>query len=251
MMVIPVVVPDTSDQKAFRRAKANFRAAIIHDHSLSPAARIVGWKIADSLNARTGDAWPGQEYLAAKLGLGVRTIRRGTAAVIQAGYFIAKMDGRRRRYVPCFEKAANSAAGDTGQIRLQHRPKATTIPDNKVTLSSRENLVDPPRACGKASPHDDDDDEADERGREGTKQPFVFADRDREMTEIAKNGGALAFVFEGSEPWRAWSEYRKRNGVPGSLPTRQRMTGGRWRTGWDLPTLWPPGYGRRRPWINK
>lgn len=235
---------DASDQKEFRRKKAKFCAAIIHDQSLSPAARIVGWEIGDNLNARTGDAWPGQQYLADKLSLGVRTIRRGTAAVMEGGYFRIEMVGRSRHYVPCFEKAANLAAVDTGQIRPQHRPNATALPAKKAPLSSRENLFEPTLASRKDPPHDDDD-EADERGKEGTEQRSVLADRDREMTEIARNGGAPAFVFEGSKPWRAWSEYRQCNGLPGPFPTRQHMIGGRWRTGWDAPTLWPPGYGRR------
>jgi len=44
----------------------------------------------------------------------------------------------------------------------------------------------------------------------------------------------------------SWVEYRERNGIPGALPMRQHMVDGRWRIGWDVPTLFPPGYGRAR-----
>ena len=65
---------------------------------------------------------------------------------------------------------------------------------------------------------------------------------DQEITAQAVCGGAPRFVFEGSKPWRAWVEYRARIGIPGQMPVRRHVVNGRWRSGWDAPTLYPPSY---------
>jgi hypothetical protein len=128
---------------------------------------------------------------------------------------------------------------DTGQKRHGRRTNCPREPDQKSTLSSLQNLVEPHVASGKETARSNE--ETDERGSEGTDEVVAFADHDEAITNLARNNGAPSFVYEGSAPWRAWLEYRERNGIPGSLPTRQHMHRGRLRVGWDAPTLWPPG----------
>ncbi len=81
-------------------------------------------------------------------------------------------------------------------------------------------------------------------GGNGDREKIIatLPDQSAAITRQARRAGAPQFVFEGSEPWLAWTEYRKAHGIPGTLPTRQAMVSGRWRTGWDAPTLYPPGY---------
>ena len=124
---------DASGHKAFRREKARFRDAIIHDASLSPAARLVGYEIADNINVRSGDAWPSQEYIGRRLGIEVRSVRRGIAQLLRAGWFKSEIDGRTWRYIPCFEqtdrKADNLSGIGGGQRRIRNRTNASPIPD--------------------------------------------------------------------------------------------------------------------------
>jgi hypothetical protein len=239
-------------RREFDRLKWQLRDAILHDKRLTRAEQRIGYEIADHLNAKTGDAWPPQEHLAQRTGYSVKTIERATkrlaGAVDAEGlWFTREIDGRCYRYVPKFE---NLAQADTRQnVGYQHPTFGTRIPDIS-DQNTRQNvglspLRDPSR-YPKRNPgpqkHPPSGTKEALQGSEGGAIPFV--DPDRAITARARTAGAPRFVYEGSEPWKAWVEYRERNGLPGSLPTRQHMVSGRWRTGWDVPTLWPPGYGR-------
>lgn len=245
----------TTDCKTFERQKAQLRDAILHDHRLTRAEQRIGYEIADFLNVRTGDAWPSQDYLAGRTGYSIKSIERATkrlAGTVDTDglWFTREIDGRAYRYVPKFDELGKPRAKpDTRQnVGYRYPTFATETPDicdqntrQNVGLSSlREPNREPTRASGQlgASPPVQSRQMV-ERKSEGA---IPFADRDRAITTAATSGGAPRFVFEGSEPWRAWVDYRQRNGIPGPLPTRQHMVDGRWRTGWDVPTLWPPGY---------
>jgi hypothetical protein len=249
-----------NDGKEFARLKARLRDAILHDPRLTRAEQRVGYEIADHLNARSGDAWPPQDYLARRTGYSVKSVERATKRLAgtwqsEGLWFSREIDGRAYRYVPKFDQLDRVGEGaDTRQnVGYRHPTFGTKTPDicdrntrQNVGLSSlREPNKDYPAGAGgqvSARPPADSN-QTDERGRKGA---IPFDDVDAESTARAAGGGAPRFVFEGSEPWRAWTEYRETNGIPGSLPTRRHMVDGRWRTGWDAPTLWPPGYGRVR-----
>jgi hypothetical protein len=158
-------------------------------------------------------AWPSQHWLAERLGIGIRTVRRAVADIVKAGWYTVEMHGRSWRYIPNETRWQN---GGRMPIKVAHTGKK----------------------CSSAADH----------GSAGADNLRQLSDR-REPNSLADCGlrhfarKQGAFVFEGSEPWKAWCNYRKRNGLPASLPTRQAMIGGRLRSGWDLPTLWPPGDG--------
>jgi hypothetical protein len=247
----------TTDRKTFERQKAQLRDAILHDHRLTRAEQRIGYEIADYVNYRTGDAWPSQDYLAGRTGYSIKSIERATkrlAGTVESDglWFTREIDGRAYRYVPKFNALDKPRAEpDTRQnVGCRYPTFATETPDicdqntrQNVGLSSlREPNRDPTRVCGQA--RDAPTSQSNQTVERERKGAIPFADRDQAITTAATNGGAPRFVFEGSEPWRAWLEYRERNGIPGSLPTRQHTVDGRWRTGWDVPTLWPPGYGR-------
>lgn len=258
--------PSAMDRKAFERQKARLRDAILHDLRLTRAEQRIGYEIADHLNFRTGDAWPTQEYLAARTGYDARTVRRASKRLAgehgePGSWFAREIDGSCYRYVPLFEQLTDTKGGQPTADKMsgvgcgKHRTLATRTPDidnrktgQNVRLSS---LREPPYenplcASGKAGASTALG-QYRERAEQGSKGVAAFPDQDTEITAAAAGGGACRFVFEGSEPWRAWSEYRQRNGISGPLPTRQHMVNGRWRTGWDVPTIWPPGFGRMRP----
>ena len=86
----------------------------------------------------------------------------------------------------------------------------------------------------------------DEGSGDPEKAVATLADQSEAITRRARRAGAPQFVFEGSEPWRAWNAYRHAHGIPGPLPTRQCMIDGRWRTGWDRRRFTHPVIARLR-----
>jgi Helix-turn-helix domain len=243
-----------ADQKEFKRQKARLRDAILHDRRLTRAEQRIGYEIADYLNFRTGDAWPSQANLAQRSGYSVKTAERATKRLAGTGereglWFKREIDGKGYRYVPKFDQLAQSDARQN--VGGRSPTFATKTPDignrnirQNVRLSSLgDSHREPGRAYGQAK-HSPSAPSYEGMAERDDESPTGFPDRDQAITAAAASGGAPRFVFEGSEPWRAWLDYRQRSGIPGPMPTRQHMVRGRWRTGWDVPTLWPPGYGR-------
>jgi len=229
----------------FEKRKAVFRDAIIHDCELRSSARVVGYKIADLINSKSGDSWPSQEYLSNQLGLSIRTVGAAVGVLVERGWFSTEMDGRGLRYVPKYERAAQTPAKPagvhTGGYSHDTGKSCRTTPARKGPLSSNDDPKNNPRRrCEELGPFEG----AASNDRSRRERMLTLADQSSVMTEQARHGGAPCFVFENSEPWHAWTEYRKRNGLAGAMPSRQCMVGGRWRTGWDAPTLYPPGYRR-------
>ncbi len=238
-----IVADADQKKKEFVRQKARLRDAILHDKRLTRAARRIGYEIADHLNCQTGDAWPSQDTLADRTDYCVKTIERATKEL--GVWFTREIDGKSYRYVPKFDQLAEQ--NNQQNVGRKHPTFATGTPDicdrntrQNVGLSSlRDPNIEPTRACGQvsATPPAPSKQTVEREG----KGAVAFVDHDQAITAAAVRGGAPRFVFEGSEPWLAWNEYRERRGL-GPLPTRQHMIGGRWRTGSDVPTLWPPAY---------
>jgi Helix-turn-helix domain len=238
-----------NERSTFAKQRAKFRAAILHDTDLGMGARIVGYEIADLIHVRSIDAWPSQEWLAQQLGIGIRTVRRAVAELVKAEWFTVEMDGRSWRYVPSEirwqnggRKAAKLASVETGlecsedgQVGLSTAAKMvplssiSTQTDTDPQLGAQ--LIGNAAACSLQRLSGEQDDM-----HHGALSGVALA-------ALAKKQGAPKFVFEDSKPWKAWLDYRKRNGLPARLPTGQHIIGGRARTGWHMPTLWPPGYG--------
>jgi hypothetical protein len=247
-MGLRIVAGADQKRREFARQKAQLRGAIVHDRQLTPAARLIGYEIADHLNYQTGDAWPSQKFLAIRTGYSEKTVERATKEL--DGWFAREIDGNGYRYVPKFDKLAKSnTRKDVGRSSTFPKKSADIRERNirqNVGLSS---LGDPIREPGCADGDGKHSRSPRSHGRKAERNgenPIAFAGHDQEITAAATSGGAPRFVFEHSEPWRAWNEYRERMGL-GPLPTRQHMVAGRWRTGWDVSTLWPPGYGRIKP----
>src|SRR6202050_1297092 len=217
-----------SNGQEFARLKARLRDAILHDPRLTRAERLIGYEIADFLNSRTGDAWPSQDRLAARTGYSVKSVERATKQLAGSGlteglWFSREIDGRAYRYVPKFDQLDKA---DTRQnVGYRHPTFGTKTPDirdrntrQNVGLSSlREPNRDPTSVGGQVvGPPTARSNQAAERRR---KDAIPFPDCDAEHTARAVAGGAPRFVFEGSEPWQAWTEYRQRKGIPGRMPT--------------------------------
>jgi hypothetical protein len=247
----------TTDGREFRRLKMRLRDAILHDPQLTRAEQRIGHDLADCLNFRTGDAWPSQEYLAWRSDCCVRTVERATKRLAGTGeydglWFTREIDGNGYRYRPKLDRLALL---NTPQCVQRPNPtfatKTTDFRDrgtrHNVGLSSlRDPNRDPSCEGGCATRPPAEPNYQEMVGRDD-ESPIDVLDLDQTITAAAARGGAPRFVFEGSEPWRAWVDYRRSQGMRAPLPTRQRIINGRWRTGCDVPTLWPPGYGRVRP----
>jgi Helix-turn-helix domain len=221
----------------------------MHDAELTTSARLVGAQIADLVNVRSLDAWPSQEWLARKLGLAIKTVQRATAQLVRVGWFTIEMDHRSWRYVPNDLRWANGAryphnsqvkmsaidggqnVSDSGQNVRLIPVKMSSYPIYKILSKDGDPGATAEKpgntaACGS------------ERVADEGHAPLGAC-----LTQLARQQGAPKFVIENSEPWLAWLDYRKRNGLPATLPVRQHLFRGRARMGWHMPTLWPPGYG--------
>jgi hypothetical protein len=246
-----------ADSKEFHRLKMRLRDAILHDQRLTRSEQRIGHDLADYLNFRTGDAWPSQEYLAQQSGYSVKTVERATKRLAGSGehdglWFTREIDGNGYRYRPKLDQL--EPLNTSQSVRPRNPTSATKTPDIRdrntrqgVGLSSlRDSKREPSLHDGHATRPP-----AESSGQKEAEQDDESAidvpDLDQTITAAAASGGAGRFVFEHSEPWRAWDDYRQRNGNQAPMPTRQHMHRGRLRSGWDVPTLWPPGYGRVRP----
>ena len=258
------------------------RDAIMRKNDFSFATRAVGYFIADHINFRFGYAYAGQDYLAelsadqfapcSALAPNSRPTTGSAANLTGAIGFTSRIGcGSKHPTIcrVCRPKHRKDLRQHRRQIR--HRigdkkgdPILSTDNSLKENLTQRSGQLDTPSAAAS----NDEGSGYRERGQKekpawqqrrdnwhgaiaklkaATSDDGVAAlpDQSAAITRQARRSGAPQFVFEGSEPWRAWTEYRKAHGIPGSLPTRQALVNGRWRTGWDAPTLFPPGYTRR------
>ena len=145
---------DVDTRKKFKRQKQDLKQAILHDLTLTPIERLIGYEIADHLNERTGDAWPPQEYVAKKVGCSLKTVERATR-VLAGGtmdngrWFRRELDGKVYRYIPRFDQIgkadaevskARGARDDTGRpcsLRPQ-RKASNAAPPGAVPESSKD-----------------------------------------------------------------------------------------------------------------
>ncbi|MGD9924214.1 MAG: helix-turn-helix domain-containing protein [Pseudorhodoplanes sp.] len=103
----------------YDRRKFGWLDRMMFDITLSPASRLVGWAIYKHLNSVSGDAWPSQETMRRKLGLGnIKTVRRGIRALYEKDYIEIVFDpiSRSNSYKPIFQPGdgGNSAPTDGG-----------------------------------------------------------------------------------------------------------------------------------------
>jgi hypothetical protein len=126
-------------QKLFIAGKLAVADRIRHDGRLSASIRMIGAEICSLANFRTGYAWAPEKYLAEKLCVTDRTIKRAVVALRTAGYIAVERVGRSNRYRPVVEaaeKGTNCPLSETEQgtncpplneNRGQNRPEQGTI----------------------------------------------------------------------------------------------------------------------------
>jgi len=227
------------------------RDAILRQRQFSKATRMVGYFIADHINFQAGYAWAGQERLAELAGVSIRTVARACIVLEDDGWFRRELSGRNWLYFPNWlrsetpDMVSGVQCRKTGHERSEHRTFATsntgqTRPSNYSKNSSRRELM---RGRGQQRTPDSAASIDEKESGQQEKVVATLPDQSAAITRKARRAGAPVFVFENSEPWRAWIEYRAAHGL-GSMLTRQCMVDGRWRTGWDAPTLYPPRYRR-------
>ena len=234
-------------KKLFQKQKAEIRDAIVRDKRLTRTQRLIGYEIADRLNFKTGYAWPSQELIAEKSHCDERTVRRAMERLTheKTGWFRHQLDGRNYCYYPRFDRLNEPPNPVDNTGHLVH-PTPDIHSGQNVRLSSllepieRENLSKP---CGEPIALPPDKRKPIGRMDDRSGRIFDFGNQDEIITTAAQAEGNRAFVFLDSQPWRLWNEYRIGQGLPPLRP-RQHQMNGLLRAGADVPTLYPPGYGR-------
>jgi hypothetical protein len=229
-------------KRLFHANRSKLRDQILDDEQLPHTYRLIGRAIADGLNYRTGYAWPSQEFLARKVLCSARTVKRAIAMLVdeQSGWFRRQLDGRNNCYFPRFDRL------DTGHDRGHSRPEIGAT--NGVTGGPLSSIIDPIEKENLPTARE----EATAPLHDRRKPPARMDDRrkvvdlsnlDEIITTAARAEGNCAFVFLNSQPWHLWNEHRLSQGLPPLRP-RQHHKNGLLRAGADVPTLYPPGYGR-------
>lgn len=137
------VVNDVDAPKKFKRQKQDLKGAILHDLSLTPIERLIGYEIADHLNVRTGDAWPPQEYLATKVGCSLKTVERATR-ILAGGtmdngrWFRREIDGKVYRLIPRFDQIGSIAAKGSKAVQLARDAPRRRAPGALATSALQE-----------------------------------------------------------------------------------------------------------------
>lgn len=231
---------EEANRRRFAKQKALLKDAILHDRRLTPSARLIGYEIADHLNFKTGNAWPSRQRLAELTFFSVKTVERETKMLAddQCGWFQRDIDGDSYCYTPRFDRLKRPEATAEGR---HSRPGGGDIRGVvNVALSSldipiiTDNPGKPLVSSTTARPEKTDD----------RRSVIALGDQDELITISAAAAGCPRFVYENSAPWHCWTEYRQHQGLP-PLPTRQHMVDGAIRTGWDVPTVYPPGFAHR------
>jgi len=149
----------------FARQRMQMQDRIVHDGGLTASTRLVGIEILGHLNRVTGDAWPSEMRIATRLGLNIRTVRRGLNELEQAGYLvIERRESAVHHYRFRFEAltpaklAAVQGVGTPAKKSMDPGQKVQTTPAKKCPLTplSTNPLISPSTSAAKKN---DDDEE--------------------------------------------------------------------------------------------
>lgn len=141
----------------------------MHDSTLTPLTRMVGYEIACHLNRVSGQAWPSQETIRKRLGVkNIRTIKRGIRALKNKKYIAVAFNpnARSNSYVACFTEVDGYISGTKMVVPASPRSDSkapfngdkiegewgqnqTANSDTRVPLSSKE---EPQKEKGAVSP---------------------------------------------------------------------------------------------------
>jgi hypothetical protein len=135
--------PETNCNQITPKAKFDLANRILLDRELSPAARLVGWYLADHLNNRRGYAWPPQEQIAADLGICERSVRYAIEQ-LEGRHFDIDRSNRQHEYRPRTTPADFAAIDDDDTGKIFHDTgKGCTPKPAKDVPPSLENLLHP------------------------------------------------------------------------------------------------------------
>jgi len=91
--------PSDAAGKAFTARKLALADQVRHDGRLSASTRLIGAEICSLTNVKTGYSWASVEFLAEKLTVTDRTIKRAIVALREAGYITIR-EGRPQQPLP-------------------------------------------------------------------------------------------------------------------------------------------------------
>lgn len=225
--------------------------------------------LADQAHERTGHVCYGRtdlEYLARKCSLARRSLSRIIAALMRNKYVLrqsGKGKGAASEYWLCLDRAPSGGLADfkwTADRDSEIDPDGEDVDSEPQDVDGWANLAHPPEA-----PKQDSDDAQigpgggpiggparvlDNYHTISTRAQGTGFDPEAQSLEIqaytqkraAEAAGAKTFVIEGTPAWKAWCVYRKQKIGIGSLPTANGTGKYAGRTGWYMPTLFPPDW---------
>jgi hypothetical protein len=139
----------------YDRRKFGWLDRMMFDITLSPTARLVGFALYRHLNDVSGDAWPSQETIRRKLGIGnIRTVRAAVRALYKAGYIEIIFDpvSRSNSYKPIYAAGdeGKSAPIDRGNIAptigaLSPSSMGALLTNDEGQSAPQSNLINKPR----------------------------------------------------------------------------------------------------------
>ncbi len=132
--------------------------AVIRRSGLPSTARLVALALSDYMSPAGGSAYPGADRLADETGLGVRTVRRDLASLVELGYLTVAGEGggrgRANAYAACFPtpETVQDVHGSIGEtVQDVHGSIGETVQD--VQGFTPETLHHVPKNPAPRAPH--------------------------------------------------------------------------------------------------
>lgn len=222
---------------------------VLDDEDLPQGPKMVMVAIANHADHTDGYCWLKAATIAREAACTERSVYRVIAALIRNGYlrYVKKKgaDGKQRandywilldrKPAPWAWRRATSEDDDPLDIGGENAPSdmddtRETQPQESVgphDSHSVHTYTEPPKTNLRETNF----------GLEGNK-PRGYRAPPLALEVVPKP--EKVFVIEGSRAWQAWVGHRKRSGQVGSLPTTRGQGENAGKSGWYLPSLFPP-----------
>lgn len=144
------------DVHNFVAEKLKWQEQVLHDHSISATAKVVGCQLMHDLNVGKRGAWRSQPEISALLGIHLRTVRRCMAELVQAGHLVTT-PSRGRGHAILYEalicpSEPASKEGNTPPIDAEHRENTSKEKGGKSRTGSEQKGANGARKSARNAP---------------------------------------------------------------------------------------------------
>lgn len=217
--------------RPFNEVKLQWLSQLYQDHSLSPRAmQIAAYIVVAHYNHVAGKAWPSYGFLAKTLDIDKKTVQRSISELEVEWFEVTRGNGvgKSTEYVP--SKQSHAKAQKLRQTQEKNKRDnivhdvdiegGQTCPKRGAKLSKRGWQKCPPNKETK-------------KRKEKNTSSMTLPDEDH-------FNHPPAFVEKYSMFERSWNEMLQRNGCNELDQIFEEVKNQKGRTGYMLPTLWPP-----------